>query len=61
MKNVYEKEKRLTEALEKLNNLQNENPDLTPYEWVMTMIDETGGTMEEVIQNGILNGIIIEN
>ena len=39
----------------------NENPDLTPYEWVMTMIDETGGTMEEIIQNGILNGIIIEN
>ena len=39
----------------------NENPDLTPYEWVMTMMDETGGTMEEIIQNGILQGIIIEN
>jgi hypothetical protein len=39
----------------------NENPDLTPYEWVMTMVDETGSTMDEVIQNGIFNGILIEN
>ena len=39
----------------------NENPDLTPYEWVMIMRDETGATMEQIIQNGILQGIIIEN
>jgi len=38
-----------------------ENPDLTPYEWIMTMVDETGSTMDEVIQNGIFNGILIEN
>ena len=38
-----------------------ENQDLTPYEWVDIMVDETGATMEEIIQNGILQGIIIEN
>ena len=49
------------ESFNKQYSFINENPDLTPYEWVMTMIDETGGTMEEIIQNGILQGIIIEN
>ena len=38
-----------------------ENPDLTPYEWVMTMMDETEGTIEEIIQNGIFDGILMEN
>ena len=51
----------LEESFNNKYSFINENPDLTPYEWVMTMIDETGGTMEEIIQNGILNGIIIEN
>ena len=49
------------ESFNKQYSFINENPDLTPYEWVMTMMDETGGTMDEIIQNGILQGIIIEN
>ena len=63
--NTFDAELDGDELVEELFNNKysfiNENPDLTPYEWVMTMIDETGGTMEEIIQNGILNGIIIEN
>jgi len=42
----------------------NENPDLTPYEWIMTMFDElkgSGVTIDDIVQNGILQGIIIEN
>lgn len=39
----------------------NENPDLTPYEWIMKMVDHTGSTMDEIIQNGIFDGVLIEN
>ena len=52
------------EAYNKQYSFVNENPDLTPYEWIMTMFDElkgSGVTIDDIVQNGILQGIIIEN
>jgi hypothetical protein len=39
-----------------------ENQDLTPYEWVDIMIDRFPGmTREKIIENGIFDGVLIEN